>query len=95
MNPETQKPERMDETAILVLESSATEAVPGQARHNHIPIDGDHRSITKFPKITNSYFQQVALNIGALVEVAKAICDKQSLRTCRFSGFAYKLNDTG
>jgi hypothetical protein len=79
--------ESTTEGAILVLESSATEAVPGQARHNHIPIDGDHRSITQFPKRTHPDFLQVSSDINSLVVIAEAIMEKQSLKPCTLTVF--------
>lgn len=81
INQVTGRPEVTDEFAILVLESSATEAVPGQAWHNRIPVDGDHRSMTKFSKKTDQYFRQVSSDILSLVDVAQAMLEKQSLKT--------------
>ena len=69
--------------AHLVTEESATGAVPTQARHNHIPIDEDHRGISKFSR-TDQDFRTVRGHIVSLVEVAQKIVDDRSLkrRTC-------------
>lgn len=65
-----------------MLESSATQAVPGQGSHCHFSIDADHRNMNKFPKRTDQNFQKVAANILSLVEVARDMQDKQFLKTC-------------
>jgi hypothetical protein len=79
--------ELTDQFAIMVLESSATEAVLSQARHNYIPIDGDHRSMIKFAKKTDQHFQQVSSHIRDLASIAQSRVDKQSFNSGMFSQF--------
>ena len=63
-----------------MLQHSATECVPNQARHNHIPIDADHRGINKFATRSNHNFLQVRSHILALVNVAQENVDRQALQ---------------
>lgn len=66
------------ESRILVLESSAAEAVFGHASYISIPIDADHKGMVKFTKRSDQYFQQVSSNIQYLVDVAKEATEKRS-----------------
>ena len=68
----------------MVLKESAIDAVPSQAQHNQIPIDGDHRSMIKFSKRTDQHFQQVSSDILHLVSIAQAMIDKESINAGMF-----------
>jgi hypothetical protein len=85
LDPVTGKVVPIDEFVTFVVQSSATEAVPTQAVHNHISIDGDHRSMTKFSKKTDQNFLKVSKVILSLVEVAKVILETQSLKIRMFT----------
>lgn len=80
INPTTGRLEETNKTAILVLQHSATECVPNQARHDHIPVDADHRGINKFATRSNHNFLQVRSHILALVSVAQEKVDRQALQ---------------
>ncbi|KAF2799767.1 TPR-like protein [Melanomma pulvis-pyrius CBS 109.77] len=91
INRATGRLELTDKSSIMVLETSATEAVPSQARHNYIPIDGDHRSMIKFARKTDQYFQQVSSDILHLVSIAQAMIDKQSVQSATDGRSTYFL----
>ena len=82
LTPINGKWEVYDKRTILVQISSATEAVPNQVRHNHIPIDGDHKSMIKFSKKTDNSFRQVNAEILSMIHIAQVMLETQSLEPC-------------